>query len=82
MHGFANRLERTIVIIDVRELAPVLMAYVPGYAAARQLSMLEAVDVLRTSSEQQPIWAAQIGLSGKRVRTRPLAAEGRLTLNA
>ena len=27
-------------------------------------------------------WATQIGLVGKRVRTRPLAAEGRLTLNA
>ena len=27
-------------------------------------------------------WAAQIGLTVNRVRTRPLAAEGRLTLNA
>ena len=56
VHGFANRLKRTIVIIDARELALVLSAYAPGFAAVRQLSMREAV-ALRTSSEQQqPIW--------------------------
>ena len=54
VHGFANRLARTIVTIDIRELAPVLMAYVPGFAVQRQLSMRKAVK-LRTSSER-PIW--------------------------
>ena len=54
IYGFANRLERTIVTVDVREPALVLSKYVPSYEVQPQLSMREAVQ-LRNSSEQ-PIW--------------------------
>ena len=54
VHGFANRLQRTIVTVDVRTHQLVLSKYAPGYAPQRQISMREAVE-LRTSSEQ-PIW--------------------------
>ena len=54
VHGFANRLERAIVIVDVREPELGLSKYAPGYAPQLQLSMREAV-ALRASSEQ-PVW--------------------------
>ena len=54
IYGFANRLERTIVTVDVREPALVPSKYVPSYEVQPQLSMREAVQ-LRNSSEQ-PIW--------------------------
>ena len=54
VHGFANRLQRTILTVDVRTHQLVLSKYAPGYAPQRQISMREAVE-LRTSSEQ-PIW--------------------------
>ena len=54
VHGFANRIQRTIVTVDVRTPQLVLSKYAPGHAPQLQLSMREAV-ALRTSSEQ-PIW--------------------------
>ena len=54
VHGFTNRLERTIITIDVREAAVVLSEYVPGYTVAHQVSMREANE--RRQSEQQPLW--------------------------
>jgi len=44
VHGFCNRLERSIVVVDVREPAVVLSKYQPGSDVQRQLSMLEARD--------------------------------------
>ena len=54
VHGFANRLKRTIITIDERMAMLVLYEYVPGYAVARQLSMREAKE--RRESEHQPLW--------------------------
>ena len=54
VHGFANRLVQTVVIIDVRSPALVLSKYMPGYEVQRQLLMREAV-ALRNNSKQ-PIW--------------------------
>ena len=54
VHGFANRLKRTIVTVDARTHQLVLSKYAPGYSPQLQLSMREAV-ALRTSSEQ-PVW--------------------------
>ena len=54
VHGFANRLKRTIVTVDARTHQLLLSKYAPGYAPQLQLSMREAV-ALRTSSEQ-PVW--------------------------
>lgn len=55
IHGFTNRLKRTIITVDVRMPATVLSEYVPGYAAARQLSMPEARERAARTSEQ-PLW--------------------------
>ena len=45
VHGFCNRLERSIVVVDVREPAVVLSKYQPGSDVQRQLSMLEALQL-------------------------------------
>ena len=42
VHGFANRLNQTIITIDERESHLVLLEYVPGYEVQHQLSMREA----------------------------------------
>ena len=55
VHGFANRLQRTIIVIDAREDALVITEYIPGYAVARQISMREARE-RRESEQQQPLW--------------------------
>ena len=54
VHGFVNRLKRTIITIDERMAVHALVEYVPGYAVAHQLSMCEAKE--RRESEQQPSW--------------------------
>ena len=58
VHGFSNRLEQTIVTIDVRKPAVVLTKYVPGYEVARQMSMREAKALRQSSAEcaKPPIW--------------------------
>ena len=61
VHGFANRLKRTIVIVDVSFTPPVLSKYAPGYEAQLQLSMREAVKLRSSSSEEQPIWVLMEG---------------------
>jgi hypothetical protein len=45
VHGFCNRLKRSIVVVDVREPAVVLSKYQPGSDMQRQLSMLEALQL-------------------------------------
>jgi len=55
VHGFANRLQRTIIVIDAREEALVITEYIPGYAVAQQISMREARK-RRESKQQQPLW--------------------------
>ena len=54
VHGFCNRFNRSIVVVDVREPAAVLSEYRPGYDIQRQISMQEAYG-LRNHGEQ-PIW--------------------------
>ena len=54
VHGFCNRLARSIVVIDVREPAVVMCKYQPGYAVQLQLSMHEALEL--RNSREQPIW--------------------------
>ena len=54
VHGFCNRIDRCIVIVDVRESAAVLYKYLPGYAAQSQISMREAHEL--RNSDEQPIW--------------------------
>ena len=57
-----------------------------AFTSGKHLFMLEPVSVTTGRSEVDlslsvTDWAAGGGLVGKRVPTRPLAAEGRLTLN-
>ena len=54
VHGFANRLKRTIITIDEREDLLVLSEYMPGYAAAQWISMQDAKE--RRTRAQQPVW--------------------------
>ena len=56
VHGFANRLKLTIIVIDAREDALTIMEYVPGYAVARQISMREAREWRESKERQQPVW--------------------------
>ena len=55
VHGFANRLGRTIVTIDERKPLIGIHEYKPGYDVAVQLSMREA-KVLRDQGDMQPVW--------------------------
>ena len=54
VHGFANRLNQTIVIVDVRMPLLVLDMYMPGYEVSKWISMREAVRL--RNSTPQPIW--------------------------
>ena len=54
VHGFCNRINRSIVVVDVREPAAVMSEYRPGYDIQRQISMQEAYG-LRNHGEP-PVW--------------------------
>ena len=54
VHGFANRLNKTIVIVDVRMPSLVLDMYMPGYEVSKWISMREAVRLRNNTPE--PIW--------------------------
>ena len=42
VHGFANRLHRTIVVIDCRKALLNVTKYMPGYNASKQIPMRQA----------------------------------------
>jgi hypothetical protein len=48
VHGFANRLDRTIIVIDERERLLSLTEYAPGYGVAKQISLTKAKDLSNT----------------------------------
>ena len=54
VHGFANRLDLTVVTIDERMPALVLSEFAPGYEKSRQLSIPEALELRNRS--KQPVW--------------------------
>jgi len=54
VHGFANRLKRTIIVLDERKPAPLLIKYSPGYAVQKQISTREAKEI--RAQDEQPVW--------------------------
>lgn len=58
MHGFANRLDRQIIVIDERERQVTLSEYTPGYESASKLINLRTAKEYR-GRVHQPLWLLQ-----------------------
>ena len=54
VHGFANRLGRTIIVLDEQKPAPFLMKYSPGYAVQKQIPTRTAKEI--RAQDEQPVW--------------------------
>ena len=55
VHGFANRMGRDVVVVDVRSPLLGIHHYQPGYAPQRQISMRTACN-LRHFALAEPMW--------------------------
>jgi hypothetical protein len=58
VHGFANRLDRQIIVIDERERQVTLSEYTPGYESASKLINLRTAKEYRGRVDQ-PLWLLQ-----------------------
>ena len=55
VHGFANRLDREIVVVDVRSELLSMHHYRPGYAPQQQIPMRRALE-LRSQVAPRVLW--------------------------
>uniref|UniRef100_A0A7S0PYC9 Uncharacterized protein n=1 Tax=Coccolithus braarudii TaxID=221442 RepID=A0A7S0PYC9_9EUKA len=55
IHTFSSRLERDIIVLDVRERYQAIVHYKPGFKTQEVISMT-AARAIRTDSSQQPLW--------------------------
>ena len=54
VHGFATRLKRDVIVVDVRDALLGIHHYRPGYSVQRQISMRTARSI--RSSGAAPLW--------------------------